>query len=66
MLGVQKLNSATELIQRDRVTVTTRYTHTNLDSKHAAVARLEEFGDSLVTACTNMQQRKRNCHQERL
>jgi hypothetical protein len=31
-------------------------THTNLDSKHAAVAKLEKFGDNLVTACTKMQQ----------
>jgi hypothetical protein len=35
-----------------------RYTHTNLDSKHAAVARLEVFGDSLVTVRTKMQQSK--------
>jgi hypothetical protein len=47
MLGVQKLNSAAERIQRNRVNVTTRYTHTNLDSKHAAAVRLEELGDSL-------------------
>ena len=38
--------------------VTMRYTHTNLDSKHAAVAKLEGFGDNLVTACTKMQQPK--------
>jgi hypothetical protein len=29
--------------------LTMRYTHTNLDSKHAAVAKLESFGDNLVT-----------------
>jgi transposase len=40
------------------VWVTMRYTHTNLDSKHAAVAKLERFGDSLVTVCTKMQQSK--------
>jgi len=31
------------------VIVTMRYTHTNLDSKKAAVAELESFGDNLVT-----------------
>jgi len=33
-----------------------RYSHTNLDSKRNAVARLEGFGDNLVTPCTKMQQ----------
>jgi len=45
-----------ELLGHSSVTVTMRYTHTNLDSKHAAVARLEVFSDSLVTVCTKMQQ----------
>jgi hypothetical protein len=36
--------------------VTMRYKHTNLDSKKAAVAKLEGFGDNLVTVCTKMQQ----------
>ena len=40
------------------VTVTVRYKHTNLDSKHAASARLEAFGANLVTVCTKMQQTK--------
>lgn len=31
------------------ISVTMRYAHTNLDSKHAAVARLDGFGDDLVT-----------------
>ena len=35
-----------QLLGHSAVTITMRYTHTNLDSKHAAVARLEEFGDS--------------------
>ena len=35
-----------------------RYTHTNLDSKHAAVAKLEAVGDNLVTVCTRKQQSK--------
>ena len=47
-----------QLLGHSAVTVTMRYTHTNLDSKHAAVARLEEFSDSLVTVCTKMQQTK--------
>jgi hypothetical protein len=47
-----------QLLGHSTVTVTMRYTHTNLDSKHAAVAKLEEFGDNLVTVCTKMQQRK--------
>jgi len=33
-----------------------RYTHTNLDSKKAAVEKLESFSDKLVTVCTKMQQ----------
>jgi site-specific recombinase XerD len=47
-----------ELLGHSTVTITMRYTHTNLDSKHAAVAKLEEFGDNLVTVCTKMQQSK--------
>ena len=33
-----------------------RHTHTNLESKKAAVAKLEGFGDNLVTVRTKMQQ----------
>jgi hypothetical protein len=29
-----------------------RYAHPNLDSKRDAIAKLEGFGDSLVTPCT--------------
>ena len=47
-----------QLLGHSTVTITMRYTHTNLDSKHAAVAKLEEFGDNLVTVCTKMQQSK--------
>jgi integrase len=36
-----------QLLGHSAVTVTMRYTHTNLDSKHAAVAKLERFGDSM-------------------
>ena len=33
-----------------------RYTHTNLDSKRAAVEKLAGFSDNLVTVRTKMQQ----------
>jgi len=39
------------------VTVTMRYTHTNLDSKKAAVAKLVGFGDNLVTVAPNCSNR---------
>jgi site-specific recombinase XerD len=45
-----------QLLGHSTVTVTMRYTHTNLDSKRAAVARLVDFGDNLVTVapkCSN-------------
>lgn len=45
-----------QLLGHSAITVTMRYTHTNLESKHAAVAKLEKFGDNLVTVCTKMQQ----------
>jgi len=45
-----------QLLGHSTVIVTMRYTHTNLDSKKAAVAKLESFGDNLVTVCTKMQQ----------
>lgn len=47
-----------QLLGHSAVTVTLRYTHTNLDSKRAAVAKLEGYGDNLVTVCTKMQQSK--------
>ena len=47
-----------QLLGHSTVTVTMRYTHTNLGSKRAAVAKLEGFGDNLVTVCTKMQQSK--------
>jgi len=47
-----------QLLGHSTVTVTMRYTHTNLDSKRSAVAKLESFGDNLVTPCTKMQQSK--------
>ncbi len=45
-----------QLLGHSTVTVTMRYTHTNLDSKRSAVAKLESIGDNLVTPCTKMQQ----------
>jgi integrase len=45
-----------QLLGHSDITVTLRYTHTNLDSKYAAVAKLDGLGDSLVTVCTKLQQ----------
>jgi integrase len=45
-----------QLLGHSTVTVTMRYTHTNLDSKRNALARLEGFSDNLVTPCTKLQQ----------
>jgi integrase len=42
-----------ELLGHSTVTVTMRYTHTNLESKRAAVAKLAGFGDNLVTVPPN-------------
>jgi site-specific recombinase XerD len=47
-----------QLLGHSTVTVTMRYTHTNLDSKRAAVAKLESRSDNLVTVCTKRQQGK--------
>jgi integrase len=47
-----------ELLGHSTVTVTMRYTHTNLDSKRAAIEKLDGFGDNLVTVRTKMQQPK--------
>jgi integrase len=41
-----------QLLGHSTVATTMRYTHTNLDSKRNAVAKLAGFGDSLVTPCT--------------
>jgi hypothetical protein len=45
-----------QLLGHSTVTVTMRYTHTNLDAKRNATQKLESFGDNLVTPCTKMQQ----------
>ena len=47
-----------QLLGHSSLAVTMRYTHTNLDSKRAAVTKLDGRGDNLVTACTTMQQPK--------
>jgi hypothetical protein len=44
------------LLGYSAVGVTMRHTHTNLASRKAAVAKLESFGDNLVTVRTKMQQ----------
>ena len=45
-----------QLLGRSSITVTMRYTHTNLDAKRNATQRLEGFSDNLVTPCTKLQQ----------
>jgi integrase len=45
-----------QLLGHSTVTVTMRYTHTNLDAKRDATQKLEDFSDNLVTPCTKMQQ----------
>jgi integrase len=45
-----------QLLGHSTVTVTMRYTHTNLDAKRNAMQKLEGFSDNLVTPCTKMQQ----------
>ena len=45
-----------QLLGHSTVTVTMRYTHTNLDAKRNATQKLESFSDNLVTPCTKMQQ----------
>ena len=45
-----------QLLGHSTVTVTMRYTHTNLDAKRNATQKLEGFSDNLVTPCTKLQQ----------
>jgi len=47
-----------QLLGHSTVTVTMCYAHPNLDSKRSAPSKLDDFGDSLVTPCTKMQQSK--------
>ena len=45
-----------ELLGHSSITVTMRYAHTNIESKRAAVAKLDGFGDNLVTVDPKMHQ----------
>lgn len=47
-----------ELLGHSSVTVTMRYTHTNLDTKRAAVGKLGSVRDNLVTVRTKLQESK--------
>ena len=47
-----------QLLRHSTVVVTIGCAHPNLDSKRNATAKLESFGDSLVTPCTKTQQAK--------
>ena len=44
-----------QLLGNSTITVTMRYTHTNLDSKRSAVAKLADHCNKSVTVCTTMQ-----------
>jgi len=58
LAGGSDIVTVQQLLGHSTVTVTMRYTHTNLESQRNAVAKLESFGDVLVTPCTKMQQTK--------
>jgi integrase len=45
-----------ELLGHSSISVTMRYAHTNIESKRAAVAKLDGFGDNLVTVPSKMHQ----------
>jgi hypothetical protein len=47
-----------ELLEHSAATATPRYMHTNLDSEHTPVAKLDAYGDRLVTVRTKRQQLK--------
>lgn len=53
-----------QLLGHSTVTVTMRYTHTNLDSKGAAVAKLETTCDVLLTYTPQRSSRKRQLSQQ--
>jgi hypothetical protein len=56
-----------ELLGHSSITVTMRYTHTNLESKRAAVEKLLHHGcDKSVTVCTTVQQSKSALSQNRV
>ena len=54
-----------QLLGHSTIIVTMRYTHTNLDSKRTAVARLENFSDSLVTVRPGREQENAKVSQMR-
>jgi integrase len=45
-----------ELLGHSSISVTMRYAHTNIESKRAAVEKLDGFGDNLVTVQSNVHQ----------
>ena len=45
-----------ELLGHSSISVTMRYAHTNIESKRAAVEKLEGLGDNLVTVSPKVQQ----------
>lgn len=45
-----------ELLGHSRISVTLRYAHANIDSKRAAVEKLDGFGDNLATVPPRMHQ----------
>ena len=47
-----------ELLGHSSISVTMRYAHTNIDSKRAAVEKLDGFGDNLVTVPKKMHQNR--------
>jgi hypothetical protein len=47
-----------QLLRHSKIAVTMRFTHTDLDSKRAAVAKLENHSNSLVTVRPEMGQMK--------
>jgi len=55
-VAVVDIVTVQQLLGHSTVTVTMRYTHTNLDSKRSAVAKLADHCNKSVTICTTMQQ----------
>jgi integrase len=45
-----------ELLGHSSISVTMRYAHTNIESKRAAVEKLDGFGDNLVTDQSDVHQ----------
>jgi site-specific recombinase XerD len=51
-----------QLLGHSTITVTMRYTQTNLESKKVAVTRLSGFPPQIGHNCTKKQQPDRSCH----